>query len=46
LDLKEKGKKISSVLGRIKIDEAFFTKNIDESPWGNVLIGALGYVGK
>ena len=45
LDLVEKAKKISTTLGSIGLKSADILKDIDESNWGRVLIGALGYVG-
>jgi hypothetical protein len=45
LDLVEKGKKISLTLGSIGLTSAQIFKEINESNWGRVMIGALGYVG-
>ena len=41
----EKGKKISLTLGSIGLTSAQIFKEINESNWGRVMIGALGYVG-
>lgn len=45
LDHNEKGKKISQVIGAINYPEAKITKAIEESTWGRIMIGALGYIG-
>lgn len=45
LDLLEKGKRISLTLGNINLKAAQLMGEIDESNWGRILIGALGYVG-
>lgn len=45
LDLAEKAKKMSLTLGSINIKSADIIKEIDESAWGRILIGALGYTG-
>lgn len=41
----EKAKKISQTLAAINYDENLIIKDIDESPWGRVMLGALGYLG-
>jgi hypothetical protein len=45
LDLVEKAKKISQTLGTINLKAADILKEVDESSWGRILIGALGYIG-
>jgi hypothetical protein len=45
IDLNEKGKKISLTLSSIRIKEEEIVGQIDESAWGRILIGALGYIG-
>lgn len=45
MDLKDKGRKISEVLGRIIKQEREIESDLDESAWGRVLIGAMGYIG-
>lgn len=41
----EKGKKVSLTLGSIGLTSAQIFKEINESNWGRIMIGALGYVG-
>lgn len=45
LDLQEKAKKISLTLSTINLKEEQLIAEIDESSWGRILIGALGYIG-
>ena len=45
LDLIEKGKKISLTLGSIGISASELLKEADDTNWGRLIIGALGYVG-
>ena len=42
----EKARKISQTLGAINLDQQTILKEIDETLWGRIMIGALGYVGK
>lgn len=45
LDLVEKGKRISLTLGNIGIAAAELLKEADDTNWGRLIVGALGYVG-
>ena len=44
-DLSEKSKKISQTVGSIGLKPDKILAEIDESSWGRILVGALGYIG-
>ena len=41
----ERSRKVSETIGAMKLDERQILKEVDESPWGRVMVVALGYIG-
>ena len=41
----EKAKKISQILGKLVSSDKDLIKDVDDSVWGRISLGALGYIG-